>query len=201
MDGEEPNNRQSETARVQQGNQSRLAALLSHIPARVLSGRVSPRVQLGLIAFGLALVVTDWVFINHLDNVWIAAHPDDDMATLSQDVHHLFHACLLMVPIFWLIWLMSKYETVYTAYSKFLFWLSVTSPVCLAVLFVRPLREIFADPCLLRFQASPFVLVGIGISRWMARFDLAKKLTFRALAIEGVTLGIIAGVLFFSRVG
>jgi hypothetical protein len=48
---------------------------------------------------------------------------------------------------------------------------------------------------------SPFVLVGIGISRWMARFDLAKKMTFWALVVEGVTLAIIAGVLFFGRVG
>ena len=154
-----------------------------------------------MIAFGFALVLAHWIYGIHLDNIWIAAHPDDDMATLSEGLDHFLHACLLMVPILWLIWLMSKYETVYTAYSKFLFWLSVTLPVCLAVFFVRPLREIFVDPCLIRFVASPFVFVGIGISRWMARFDLAKKLTFRALVIEGVTLGIIAGVLFFGRVG
>jgi len=35
----------------------------------------------------------------------------------------------------------------------------------------------------------------------MARFDLAKKMTFWALVVEGVTLAIIAGVLFFGRVG
>jgi hypothetical protein len=154
-----------------------------------------------LIAFGFALVLAHWMYAIHLDNIWIAAHPDDDMATLSEGLDHFLHACLLMVPILWSIWLMSKYETVYTAYSKFLFWLSVTAPVCLALFFVRPLKEIFTDPCLIRFLASPFVLVGMAFSRWMARCDLAKKLTLWALVVEGVTLGIIVGVLFFGRVG
>jgi hypothetical protein len=42
---------------------------------------------------------------------------------------------------------------------------------------------------------SPFILVGIGISRLVARFDRAKKLASYALLIEGLTLGI-AVVLF-----
>ena len=99
-----------------------------------------------------------------------------------------------------MIRLMAEFENVYTAYSKFLFWLSVSAPVLLAVSLVGPLEKIFGAPCLIRLMASPFVLVGIGISRWMARFDRAKKLTSWALVIEGVTL-VIAVVLFFSGVG
>jgi hypothetical protein len=201
MDGEEPNNRQPEAGLIQRENKRPLAALLLHIPARVFSGRTSLRVQLSLIVFGFALVLAHWMYAIHLDDIWVAAHPDDDMATLSQGLDSFLHACLLMVPILWLIWLMSKYEAVYIVYSKALFWVSLTAPLCFAVFFVRPLKEMFVDLLLIRFWASPFVLVGIGISRWMARFDLAKKLTFWALVIEGVTLGIIAGVLFIGRRG
>jgi hypothetical protein len=34
---------------------------------------------------------------------------------------------------------------------------------------------------------APFIFVGIGVSRLLARFDRAKKLAFYALLIEGLT--------------
>jgi hypothetical protein len=42
--------------------------------------------------------------------------------------------------------------------------------------------------CLFRLLGSPFILVGIGISRLVARFARAKRLVSYALLIEGVTI-------------
>jgi len=172
---------QPEVERIQQRNVSRLA------------------VQLCLIALGYALVLGHWMFVNHVSNVWSAAHPADDMASVSVPFLHFFHACFLMIPTFWLIKLMSKFEKVYAAFSKVLVWFSLTAPVLLALFLVSPLREIVADPFIMRFLASPFVLLGLVISRWMARSDRAKRLTFWALVIEGVTL-VIAVALFFGEI-
>jgi hypothetical protein len=59
--------------------------------------------------------------------------------------------------------------------------------------------KLFANPLVIRLVASPFLLAVIGISRWIARFDIAEKLTFRALVIEGVSLGV-AVILGFAGV-
>jgi len=178
--------------RLQQRSQSRLTALL-------LSIELSWRVQLGLIALGYAVILGHWIFVNHLSNSWSAAHPADDMASLSVPFLHFFHACSLMIPTIWLIRVMSKFERVYTAFSNFLVWFSLTAPVLLALFLVSPRREMIADPFIMRLLASPFVLLGIAISRLMARSGQAKRLTVRALVIEGVTL-VIAVALFFTWV-
>jgi len=146
-------------------------------------------------------VLTEWLVVIHMRNAWAIAHPVEDNASggmfaFSEAITDIFHAFLLMIPTVLLIRLMAKFETVYTAYSKFLFWFSVTAPVLLAVSFAGPLGKIFVNAAVIRLMASPFVFLAIGISRWIARFDLAKKLTFRALAIEGGALGISVVLLF-----
>jgi hypothetical protein len=127
------------------------------------------------------------MFAIHLDNVWSAADPADDMRSLAVDFSHLLHACSLMIPTLWLILLTAKFERVYTAYSRFLFWLSVTLPVLMAVCVASP--SLFADALVARLMVTPFILVGMAFSRWMARSDLSKRLTFRALVIEGAAFG------------
>jgi hypothetical protein len=104
----------------------------------------------------------------------------------------IFIACLFMIPTAFLVWVMAKYESAYTMYSQFLLGLSLSAPGCLS-LFVfgkNHLAEGLLSLCLYRFLASPFILAGIGVSRFVARFDRAKRLTSYALLIEGLTLGI-----------
>ena len=93
---------------------------------------------------------------------------------------------------------MAKYESAYTTYSQLLVGLSLSAPVCLS-LFVfdkNHVAESLLIVCLCRLVGSPFVLVGIIVSRLVARFDRAKKLTLYALLIEGSTLGIAIALLF-----
>jgi len=102
----------------------------------------------------------------------------------------IFILCLFMIPTVFLVWVMAKHESIYTTYSQLLVGLSLSAPVCLS-LFVfgkNHVAESVSIVCLCRLVASPFVLVGIVVSRLMARFDRAKKLTMYALIIEGLTL-------------
>lgn len=104
----------------------------------------------------------------------------------------IFVACLFMVPTVFLVWVMARIERMYAAYSKFLLGLSLTAPACLS-LFVfgkSHVTESVLGFCLYRLAASPFILVAAAVSRLVARFDRAKKLTSIALLIEALTLGI-----------
>jgi hypothetical protein len=104
----------------------------------------------------------------------------------------IFIVCLFMVPTVFLVWVMARHESVYTTYSQLLVGLSLSAPVCLS-LFVFGKNHVSDNLlllCLFRLVGSPFVLVGLIVSRLVARFDRVKKLTLYALLIEGLTLGI-----------
>jgi hypothetical protein len=114
----------------------------------------------------------------------------------------IFIACLFMIPTVFLIWVIARFDSVYTAYSRFLLGLSLSAPVCLSVLLLgeSQVAQSLGSLCLYRLLGSPFILVGIGISRLVARFDRAKRLASYALLIEGLTIGA-AVALFFHATG
>jgi hypothetical protein len=102
----------------------------------------------------------------------------------------IFIAGLFMIPTVFLIWVIARFESVYAAYSQFLLGLSLSAPVCLSVFLLSEsqVAQTLGSLCLFRLLGSPFILVGIGISRLVARFDRAKRLVSYALVIEGVTI-------------
>ncbi len=104
----------------------------------------------------------------------------------------IFIVFLFMIPTGFLVWAAAKLEGGYTAYSQLLVGISLTAPLCLGLFFLsrNHLSENLASLYLLRFAASPFILIGIAFSRLVARFDRAKRLTLYALLIEGLSFGI-----------
>ena len=57
---------------------------------------------------------------------------------------------------------------------------------------------VLGEICMDRLLGSPIVIVGLVISRLLARFDRAKRLTLYALLIEVLTLALTAALLIFS---
>jgi predicted Co/Zn/Cd cation transporter (cation efflux family) len=49
-----------------------------------------------------------------------------------------------------------------------------------------------------RLFGSPIVIVGLAVSRLLARFDRAKRLTLYALLIEVLTLALAAALFLFA---
>ena len=156
---------------------------------------ISLRVQLGLVALGYAavlVVAATLLYGRHLLELKYPAEASGGMWAAGDAMLYIFLACLLMVPTAFLIWVIARFEAFYTAYSKFLLGLSLSAPVSLGVLF---LGENHVGPslftlCLYRLMWSPFILLGMGISRLVARFDRAKRFASYALLIEGLTLAI-----------
>ena len=104
----------------------------------------------------------------------------------------IFIACLFLIPTAFLLWYLARFETLYTTYSRCLLAFSLTSPICLAFLYLGnnrvpdTLRLLF----LVTLLCSPLILVCIAVSWFVSRFDRAKKPALFALLIEALTLGV-----------
>jgi hypothetical protein len=167
---------------------------------------ISLRVQLGLVALGYAMVLAvaaALLFVRHLQELKYPADASGGMWAAGDAFLYIFIACLFMVPTALLIWVTARFEAFYTAYSKFLLGLSLSAPVCLSVLFLGGNRvgETLMNLCLYRFMWLPFILVAMGISRIVARFDRAKRFASYALLIEGLTLAIAVALVIHAWVG
>lgn len=152
----------------------------------------------GVLAFTAALL-----YVRHLQELRYPAESSGGMWAAGDAMLQIFIACLFMIPTALLIWVISKSESLYKAYSQLLLGLSLSAPVCLGVLTfaensVAPAAGFF---CLYRLLWSPFILLGIGASRLVARFDRAKRLISYALLIEGLTFAVAVALLVRSFLG
>ncbi len=163
------------------------------------------RVQLTLVAVGYGAVLataTLLVFVRYMQYVY---HREEvtasgGMYAAGDLMLEIFIACMLLVPTFVLALVIRKSENLYIRYSKILLGLSLTAPICLGVLSIPAVNQgkmILGWICMARLFASPVVLVGLGFSRLLARFDRAKRLTFYALLIEILTLVFMAALFVF----
>lgn len=151
------------------------------------------RMQFRLVAVGygaVLLVTAALLFVRHLVNLQDPAAASGGMAAAGEVMLAIFIGCLFLIPTALLIWTIAKSEPRYTAYSRFLLGLSLSGPVCLSVVWFgeNHVPMSLSWFCFFRLLESPIVLVGMGISRFAARFDRAKRLSSYALLVEGLTL-------------
>ena len=158
------------------------------------------RAQLGLIglAYAVVLVVSaGLVFVRHLQELQNPVEATGGMWAGGDLFLGIFIACLFMIPTVFLVWFMAKFEAVYTTYSQLLLGLSLSAPVCLGLFYFGKthVSDNLRVMCLSRLLCAPFILVGIVVSRVVARFDRTKKLANYALLIEGLTMAVGVGLL------
>jgi hypothetical protein len=164
--------------------------------------------QFWLVAIGYAAVLAvaaALLYIRHLVELQDPVAASGGMAATGDTILYLFIGCLFLIPTALLIWTITKLEAPYTVYSRFLFGLSLSAPVCLTVVLFgeNHVAPSLSWLCFFRILESPIVLVGMSISRFAARFDRAKRLTSYALLVEGLTLGLLVaffiGTVFIHR--
>lgn len=164
---------------------------------------VSSRVQVGLVAFGYGAVsalAAAMLYARHLQALRYPADASGGMWAAGDAFLWIFIICLFMIPTAFLIWTMAKFEAIYAAYSQFLLALSLSAPICLTVFLLPGPRaaQSLGSLCLFRLLGSPFIFVGIGISRLAARFDRAKRRASYALLIEGLTMAVAVALLIHA---
>jgi hypothetical protein len=163
------------------------------------------RTQLWLVgaAYALVLLVSAGLIVaRYLQYVY---YPDDSasggMFAAGDLLLGIFINCLFLVPTVFLVLVTAKSEPVYSAYARFLLFLSLTAPASLALLSfpaVNQSKMILGFVLLYRLMAMPFVLIGLGISWWMARFSRPKRVISYALLVEFLTIVLAVGLLFLS---
>jgi hypothetical protein len=166
---------------------------------------ITLRAQLGMVAAGYAAVsafAAALLFARHLQELRYPAEASGGMWAAGDAMLYIFLACLFMIPTAFLIWVTAKFEAFYTAYSKFLLGISLCAPICLIVLYFGKNRvgETLINLCFCMLISSPFILLGMGVSRLVARFDRAKRFASYALLIEGLTVTIAVALLIHALV-
>ena len=161
--------------------------------------RISHRAQVRLIAGGYALTLLGWAqsfWSRHLADI---AYPDEaagGMRAFGDFLADSFFCALLMVPTFFAMRLMAKSKPTSLVYAQFLFFLSLTAPALLAICQIRPLQDTFGALWMVRLAAAPFLLVIMGLSRWFAHIEDAKRCATRALMIESAALVLAVAVIY-----
>lgn len=148
-----------------------------------------------LVAGGYAAVLAvaaALLFLHHLVELQDPVAASGGMAAAGEIMLYLFIGCLFLIPTAFLVRIMAEFEARYTAYSQFLFGLSLTAPVCMSVVIFGEnyVAQSISWFCFFRIMESPILLVGMGMSRFAARFDRAKKFPSYALLVEGLTLAL-----------
>lgn len=162
--------------------------------------------QVGLVAsaYGVVSLFAAAVFyVRRLQELKYPAEASGGMWAAGDAMLLIFIVCLFMIPTGFLIWVIAGFESIYKAYSQFLLALSLSAPICLGVLTISEssMASTAGGVCLFRLLSSPFILLGIGVSWLVARFDRAKKLISYALLIEGLTFLIAVALVVHAWVG
>ena len=155
----------------------------------------SLRNQLLIIGLGYAAILAFAAAAFYARYVWYRNHPVEAMASSGMyaggdAMLAIFVVCLLMIPSIFLVWVGAKFEAPFTVYSTILFWVALSAPVCLGLLLLgeKHIHQYIFAFCFFRLVWSPFLLALMGFSRFVARFDRAKRLNTYALLSEGLTL-------------
>lgn len=147
-------------------------------------------------ALSAALIVARYIaYVTHPDDV--AAY--GGMWAGGDLALEVLIAGMLLVVTFFLALAIFKYEAAYTTYSRVLIALSLTAPASVGIIAIPAVGQsnsVLGDVCLYRMFASPIVLVGLAMSRLLARFPRGKRNTTYALLIEGLTLVFVFLMLF-----
>jgi hypothetical protein len=163
------------------------------------------RTPLGAVAAGYVIVVLIAAALLLARHVQYVTHPADAntygaMFAFGDLLLGLFIGGLFLIPTFSLVLVIRKSETAYTRYSHTLLGLSLTAPISLGILLIPAVSQgnsFLGWFCMGRLFAMPIVIVALAISRLLARFDRAKRLTLYALLVELGTIALMIALFVF----
>jgi hypothetical protein len=155
------------------------------------------RVQLGVVAVGymaVLLVSAALIYERHMQSVNNPVESSGGMWAGGDLILEFFIVGLFLIPTFLLVLVIRKSETAYARYSQTLLGLSLTAPICAGVFLIPAVNQgntLLGWFSMYRLFASPVIIVGLAVSRVMARFHRARRLTSYALLFEVGTVALI----------
>jgi hypothetical protein len=166
---------------------------------------ISRRTQLGAVAVGYVIVLLVSALLLLARHIQYVTHPANAnsygaMFAFGDLLLGFFIGGLFLIPTLLLVWVIRKSETAYTRYSRILLGLSLTAPISLGILLIPAVSQgnsFLGWFCMDRLFASPIVIAGLAVSRFLARFERAKRLTLYALLVELGTIALMVALFFF----
>lgn len=163
------------------------------------------RTPLGAVAAGYAIALLIAAALLLARHIQYVTHPDDAatygaMFAFGDLLLGLFIGGLFLIPTVFLVLVIRKSESAYTKYSQTLLGLSLTAPISLGILAMPAVGQgnsFLGWFCMDRLFASPIILTGLAVSRLLARFGRAKRLTSYALLVELGTIALMVALFFF----
>jgi hypothetical protein len=142
------------------------------------------------VMLAISVLLVGWRYLQY------AWHPQDanqysGMWAGGDMILGVFIFCLFMVPTFFLVLVARTWEPLYIKYAKVLVVFSLTAPLSMGLLAIPAISQsnsLLGFACMWRLLGAPFVLAGMGVSRFLARFPRAKRLCSYAALIEGAAL-------------
>lgn len=165
------------------------------------------RLQLWLVAASYAMVGAVSAILIFQRYLQYVRNPQDVAASSGMYAGgdlmlEIFICFLFLVPTAALVFVIRKFESLYTAYAKVLLALSVTAPLSASALFIPVLNQWYwGDAFIFRLFAIPIMIVVLISSRCLTRFARARRLIFYALLVEGLTFAVIMASLFLLSKG
>jgi hypothetical protein len=157
-----------------------------------------------MIGAGYAVVSAYGAWELYERHVWEAAHPAEVSAASGMYaggdmILDLWIVFLLMIPTIFLVRVISRFEAPAAVYSKILFLISLSAPLCfgISLLGEKHVPANLIVSCLVRLLWSPLFLVLMFFSRIVSKFQNARRLTTYALLSEGVTICVAFALLIF----
>jgi hypothetical protein len=161
---------------------------------------LSRRLQLAAVVFGYIIVLIYATYLyygRHLAELRDPQSAAGGMWAFGDLLLNLFVFLLFLVPTFFLLRLLAQSGPVFAAYSKIALLVSLTAPLCGLALVIYKSRPLALENlCVTRLFYAPFVLLILGLSRFLGRRQPAKRLVSYALAIEGFTFLALVVVMF-----
>jgi len=160
------------------------------------------RLQFALVVAGYAAVLVlsaGLVFARYLQELRNPVDASSAMWGFGDWMLAVFIVGLLMIPTLLLAIFTRKSETAYTRYSQALMGVSLTAPISMGMFFIPAVSQgssLLGWFCMYRVLVSPLVVVGLAVSRLMARFGRAKRLVSYSLLVEIATLALMMVLLF-----
>jgi hypothetical protein len=162
------------------------------------------RLQLRLVAASYAVVAVVSAFLIYERYLQYVRNPQDVAASSGMYAGgdlllEIIIGFLFLVPTIGLVFVIRKSESAYTAYAKVLLGFSLTAPLSVGLLIIPVLNQWYwGDAIVFRLFAIPMVVVVLIFSRWLTRFERARRLISYALLIEGLTFVVVFAGLFLS---
>jgi hypothetical protein len=165
---------------------------------------LSSRLQFALVVAGYAGVLVlsaGLVFARYLQELRYPVDASSAMWGFGDWMLAAFIACMLLVPTFLLAFFVRTSETASTRYSRAVLGVSLTAPISVGIMFIPAISQgssLLGWFCMYRLLVSPVVVMGLVISRLLARFSGAKRLGSYSLLVEIGTLALIMVSLFLG---